>query len=127
MKILIVDDSAVQRKMIIQIIRKAGFENEILEASDGKEAIQAMGTNYKDIGLVLCDWNMPNLSGVDFLEAVSKVPQVANIPCVMVTAEGTQQKIEEAHKKNPLLAGYVTKPFTPDQLREKIGPILNKK
>ncbi len=124
MKILVVDDSALQRKMIIQIIRKAGFQDEVLEAADGQEAIQLLGTNYKDIGLVLCDWNMPNMSGGEFLEGVGKVPQVAKIPFFMVTSEGTDAKIKEAYAKHPLLRGYIVKPFTPEQLKEKIDPVL---
>lgn len=124
MKVLVVDDSAVQRKMIIQIIRKAGFQNEVLEAADGKEAIQKLGLNFKDIGLILCDWNMPNMSGIEFLEGVAKVPQVAAIPCMMVTTEGSEDKIKEAHTKHPYLRGYITKPFTPEQLKEKIEQYL---
>ena len=126
MKIVVVDDSAVQRKMIINIIRKAGFENEVLEADTGKTAIGVVGANFKDIGLVLCDWNMPVMSGIEFVAGMAKVPAVASIPIVMVTTEGTEDKIKEAYTKHPALAGYVTKPFTPDQLKEKIEPILKK-
>jgi len=69
-KILVVDDSGVQRKMIIQIIKKAGFENEILEAGDGSQAIEVMATNVDEIALVLCDWNMPNMTGLEFIEGI---------------------------------------------------------
>ena len=113
-----------QPKIIAQIIRKAGFNNEILEAEDGKDAIAKLGSSYKDIGLVLCDWNMPNMTGIEFIEGVAKVPAVARIPLMMVTTEGTEQKIKEAYEKHPWLAGYITKPFTADQLKEKIGPYL---
>ena len=58
-KILVVDDSGVQRKMIIMIIRQAGYQNETLEAGDGEQALGLLGSNFKDIGLVLCDWKMP--------------------------------------------------------------------
>lgn len=126
MKILVVDDSAVQRKMIMMIIRKAGFTHEFLEAVDGKDAIQKLGLNYKDIALILCDWSMPNMSGLEFLAGVAKVPAVAQIPCLMVTAEGTEDKIREAHKCHPFLAGYITKPFTPEVFKEKIEGILKK-
>lgn len=126
MKILVVDDSAVQRKMIISIIKKAGFDNEVIEATDGQDAIQKLGINYKDIGLILCDWNMPNMSGIEFLAGVAKVPQVAKIPCFMVTSEGTENRIKEAYESHPLLTGYISKPFSPDQLKEKIEPILKK-
>ncbi len=126
MKIVVVDDSAVQRKMIMNIIRKAGYENEILEADNGKTAIGVVGANFKDIGLILCDWNMPIMTGIEFVEGMAKVPAVSGIPIVMVTTEGTEDKIKEAYSKNPNLAGYVTKPFTPEQLREKIEAVIKK-
>jgi len=124
-KILVVDDSGVQRKMIIQIIRKAGYENETLEANDGNEAIEKLATNFQDVGLVLCDWNMPNMTGLEFIEAVAKVPPVAAIPIVMVTTEGTEEKIQEAKAANPNIAGYIAKPFTPEKLKETITSILH--
>ncbi len=123
-KILVVDDSGVQRKMIIQIIHKAGFQNETLEAGDGNQAIETLAGNFQDVCLVLCDWNMPNMSGLEFIGAVAKVPPVAHIPIVMVTTEGTEGRIAEAKTANPNLAGYVAKPFTPDKLKEAIDPIL---
>ncbi|MCA9401968.1 MAG: response regulator [Candidatus Omnitrophica bacterium] len=123
-KILVVDDSGVQRKMIIQIIQKAGYTNGILEAGDGAQAIEVLGTNFEDIGLVLCDWNMPNMSGLEFIQGVAQVPPLASIPIVMVTTEGTEGKIAEARQANPNLAGYVAKPFTPEQLKSAIDPIL---
>lgn len=123
-KIMVVDDSGVQRKMIIQIIKKAGFTNDILEAGDGEDAITLLGTNFKDVGLVLCDWNMPKMTGIEFIAGVAKVPPVATIPIVMVTTEGTEEKIKQAYTAHANLAGYVTKPFTPDQLKIVITPIL---
>lgn len=123
-KILVVDDSSVQRKMIIQIIRKAGFQNETMEAGDGLEAIAALGEHFQDIGIVLCDWNMPNMNGLELIEGVAQVPAVASVPIVMVTTEGTADKIAQAKAANSNLKGYVIKPFTPDQLREAIAPIL---
>ena len=125
-KILVVDDSGVQRKMIIQIIKKAGFLNDILEAGDGESAIGVLAANYKDVGMVLCDWNMPKMNGLEFIEGVAKVPPVAKIPVVMVTTEGTEEKIKQAYAANSNLAGYVTKPFTPDQLKVVITPIMQR-
>ncbi|MCD4782173.1 MAG: response regulator [Candidatus Omnitrophica bacterium] len=123
-KILVVDDSGVQRKMIIQIVQKAGFANETLEAEDGSKAIEILAANFEDTALVLCDWNMPNMSGLEFIEAIAQVPAVAGIPVVMVTTEGTEDKIAEAKAANPNLAGYIAKPFTPDVLKATITPIL---
>lgn len=126
MKVLVVDDSKAQRKFIISSIRQAGFENEILEAANGNLAIEQLGKNYKDIGLILCDWNMPELSGIEFIAAVGKVPQLLKIPLVMVTVEATESKIQEAKLAHPSLAGHISKPFTSTQLKNVIGPILNK-
>lgn len=126
MKILVVDDSSVQRKFIISSIRQAGFKNEILEAPNGNLAIEQLGKNYKDIGLILCDWHMPELSGIEFLAAVGKIPQLLKIPLVMVTVETTESKIQAAKSAHPSLAGYLLKPFTPAQLTNVIGPILNR-
>jgi len=125
-KILVVDDSSVQRKMIIQIIRKAGFQNETLEAGDGLEAIGVLGENFQDIGVVLCDWNMPNMNGLEFVEGVAQVPAVAAVPIVMVTTEGTADKIALVKAANPNLQGYVVKPFTPEQLKASIDVILQR-
>jgi len=125
-KIMVVDDSGVQRKMIIQIIKKAGYENETLEAADGAIAIETLAANFQDVGIVLCDWNMPNMSGLEFISAVAKVPPVATIPIIMVTTEGTEEKMAEAKAANPNLAGYIAKPFTPEKLKETIDPILSK-
>ncbi len=123
-KILVIDDSGVQRKMIIQIIKKAGYENPTLEAGDGQQAIEVVAANFQDVGLALCDWNMPVMNGLEFITAIAKVPMVAHIPVVMVTTEGTEEKINQAKSANPKLMGYVIKPFTPDQLKAAIDPII---
>ena len=125
-KILVVDDSGIQRKMIMQIIRKAGYQNDILEAADGEKAIEAIGNNYQDIGLILCDWIMPKMTGIEVVGALAKIPLLAKLPIIMVTTEGTEAKIHEARTANANLAGYLTKPFTPERLKEVINPILTK-
>jgi len=124
-KILLVEDSSVQRKMIAKIIQEAGYPNEVLEAEDGNAGIELLSVNYADIALVLCDWNMPNINGLEFIRAAANVEAVKTIPIVMVTTEGTEDKIEEAKGAHPNLAGYVPKPFTPQKLREAIEPLIN--
>ena len=120
-KILVVDDSSVQRKMIIQIIRKAGFQNEMLEAGDGLEAIGVLGENFQDIGIVLCDWNMPNMTGLELLKTVRSDPKFKHLPFLMVTAEAEKENIIEAVKCG--VSNYVVKPFTGVTLQEKITKI----
>ena len=124
MKILVVDDSVLERKLLMGVLKKNGIENDILQAVDGEEAIQVLGNNYKDICLILLDWQMPKMSGIDFMKAVSKVPAVAYIPIVMVTASGSDDNKKEARDANPNLAGYVVKPYKPETLLTAIKPYV---
>ena len=120
-KVLIIDDSAVMRKIIQRNIQQSGlWVDEFVEAGDGREGLEKVTSN--NIDLILCDWNMPNMTGIDFVKAIRGSGQKSNIPIVMVTTEGGEAKIEEA--KNSGANGYLTKPFTPDQLRSKLGNFL---
>lgn len=120
-KVLIVDDSAVMRKIIQRNIQQSGLVvDEFVEAGDGREALEKVTAN--DIDLILCDWNMPNMSGIEFVKALRGSGQKGNIPIVMVTTEGSDAKVEEA--KNSGANGYLTKPFTPEQLKSKLGNFL---
>ena len=116
MKILIVDDSDLERELLVEILKGSGVTNEFLHAKSGEEAIKILGTNFKEIGLILLDWQMPEMSGMEFMEGVVKVPAVAVIPIVMVTASGTDENKKKAYDVNPRLAGYVVKPYDPDVL-----------
>lgn len=123
-KVLIIDDSAVMRKIIQRNITQAGLlVDAFLEAGDGREGLEKATTN--DVDLILCDWNMPNMTGIDFVKALRGSGQKNNIPIVMVTTEGSDAKIEEA--KNSGANGYLTKPFTPEQLKAKLGNFLQVK
>ncbi len=120
-KVLIIDDSAVMRKIIQRNIQQSGLVvDEFVEAGDGREALEKVTAN--DIDLILCDWNMPNMSGIEFVKALRGSGQKGNIPIVMVTTEGSDAKVEEA--KNSGANGYLTKPFTPEQLKSKLGNFL---
>jgi len=90
-KILVVDDSDLERELLIEVLKGAGVQNNFLQARTGEEAIEILGTHYKEVGLILLDWQMPRMSGMEFMEAVVKVPQVANKPIIMVTASGTDE------------------------------------
>ena len=124
-QILIVDDSLVQRRIIIQALRKAGFECPVLEAASGEQAIKVLGVNFRDIALILCDWHMPEMNGLEFIAGVAKVPAVAKIPAVMVTAVGTEEKMRQAYATHPNLKGYLIKPFTAEQLAATLTPLLS--
>ncbi len=120
-KVLVVDDSAVMRKIIKKNIAESGMSvDEFVDAGDGKQALEAVSKN--DIDLILCDWNMPNMSGLEFVKALGSLGLPKKIPVVMVTTEGSDSKKSEAKASGA--AGYLTKPFTPDQLRDTLGNYL---
>ncbi len=121
MRVLVVDDFATMRKIVRNILKKIGFED-IVEAEDGNAAIH-MIKNDK-IGMVVTDWNMPNMTGLDLLREIRNNPQTANLPVLMVTAEGLKENVMEAVKAG--VSNYVVKPFTAEVLQEKIETIFKK-
>ena len=115
MRVLIVDDSSVMRKIVTRGLRQAGFKiDEILEAGDGAQGLAAATSNQVD--LILSDWNMPNMDGLTFVKELRKVQQT---PIVMVTTEGGESKVKAAVDSGA--NGHIKKPFTPDTLRETLG------
>lgn len=124
-KILVVDDSDLERELLIEVLKGAGVKNDFLQAKTGEDAIQILGTRYKEIGLILLDWQMPQMSGMEFMEAVVKVPQVKEKPIIMVTASGTEENKKKAQTVNPQLAGYIVKPYTPESLLAAIEPYMS--
>ena len=126
-KILIVDDSDLERELLSEVLRGAGVINEVLQARSGEDGIQVLGTRYKEISLILLDWQMPEMSGIEFMQAVVKVPAVANITIIMVTASGTEENKKKAKEINPKLAGYIVKPYTPESILEVVKPFVKLK
>ena len=121
-KLLLVDDSAVMRKIIQRNIKETGLiVDEFVEAGDGNQAFEKVNENL-DLDLILLDWNMPNMSGIEFVKTLRSLNLAKRIPVVMVTTEGSDAKISEA--KDSGADGYLTKPFTKDQLRDALGSYL---
>ena len=119
--VLIVDDSATMRKIIMRGIRLAGIENAtFLEAGDGVEALQAVAQRRFD--LILSDIYMPNMNGLDFVTEVSEKLS-SPPPIVMVTTEGSEDVIDEAMSRGA--DGYLKKPFTPEIIQDVLGPLLS--
>ncbi len=118
MQVLIVDDSQIMRKIIIGALKKLGIDD-IVEASNGQEAIETIARE-SSVGLVLMDWNMPTMSGID---AVKKI-RSANIkvPVVMVTTEAEKEKVIEAIKSGA--NDYLIKPFNPKDIQAKLEKFL---
>jgi len=120
MKVLIVDDFAGMRKIVGNILKHIGFKN-IIEADDGKSALKVLKKGKVD--LILSDWNMPEMPGIDLLKAVRSDGELKDIPFVMVTAEAHKDNIVEAVKAG--VSGYVVKPFTAETISDKLTKVFD--
>lgn len=121
MRILVVDDSSTMRRIIINTLNKLGY-GEILEASNGREGIERLAANPVD--LIVTDWNMPEMTGIEFIRAVRANDKTKGLPVLMVTTNAAKDDIVEALKAG--VNNYVVKPFTPDTIKEKIEAVLAK-
>ncbi len=120
-KMLVVDDSLPMRAIIIRTIKASGFkETEFLEAGNGQEALKILGREWLD--LVITDYNMPDMNGMELIQEMKKDDVLKAIPVMVVTTEGSRQKVEEFIERGA--AGYVKKPFTPETIRTEITKIL---
>ena len=122
MKILVVDDSKVMRRIVINALGALKPEA-ILEAEDGKEACAVLSEN-SDVGLVLTDWNMPVMNGLALIESMRSNPATKSTPIVMITTESEKENVITAIKAGA--NNYVVKPFTPDVLLKKVQDVLEK-
>jgi two-component system, chemotaxis family, chemotaxis protein CheY len=119
--VLVVDDSAAIRKILQRVLRQTGMAiNTIHEAGDGEEALTLL--RAQRVNLVLTDINMPKMDGLQLLAAIKAEPELRGLPVVMITTEGGEAKVSEAVRLGAV--GYVRKPFTADQIKEKLAGIL---
>ena len=119
MKILIVDDSRVMRQIVVRTLRQAGFGgHDIIEAADGRQGYDAVGEHEPD--LVLSDWNMPEMTGIEMLQLLRANGR--DVPLGFVTSEGSPEIISRAEAAGALFV--VTKPFTPESFRQALEPVL---
>jgi two-component system chemotaxis response regulator CheY len=121
MKILVVDDFPTMRRIVKTLMRQNGYNN-FVEAEDGVQALKALESN-PDIEFVVSDWNMPNMTGIEFLKAVRSDARFANLPFLMITAEAEKQNIIDAVKYG--VSSYIVKPFTGVALQEKLTKIFS--
>jgi two-component system chemotaxis response regulator CheY len=121
--LLIVDDSATMRKIIMRTVRMSGLEfDPIDEAGNGAEAIGKLVKAPVDI--VLCDVNMPEMTGLEMVKKLrTEVPACANTKIIMVSTESSQDLIDGVIKDGA--NGFITKPFTPEKFQEKLSPFVN--
>lgn len=122
--ILVVDDSSPMRAVIRKTIEISGFSvGEYFEAADGIGALEILESNWVD--LVVTDYNMPEMNGLELIEEMKKKELFSAIPIVVVTTEGSEQMVQQFLEKGA--AGYIQKPFTPEDIREKLNDIIGEK
>ncbi|HIP93002.1 MAG TPA: response regulator [Desulfurobacteriaceae bacterium] len=119
-RFLIVDDMATMRRIIRSILNQLGYQN-IDEAEDGRVALQKLKQQKYDF--VITDWNMPNMTGIELVQAIRKDPDLKHLPVLMVTAEGKKENVIMALKAG--VNNYIVKPFTPETLKQKLEQIWN--
>ena len=119
MKVLIVDDFATMRRILKNIMKQIGF-SDITEADNGKNALKVLKSQAID--LVLCDWNMPEMPGIEVLNTVRADDELKATPFIMVTAEAQKENILEAVKSG--VSSYIVKPFTADTVEEKLQKVF---
>jgi len=118
---LIVDDSSVMRKIVERSLRQAGLDmSSVIEAGNGAEALGLLDTNMVD--LILSDINMPVMDGLEFVRQLQTIEKLKGIPVVMITTEGSESNVVQALSLGA--KGYIRKPFTPDQVKEHVLPVL---
>jgi two-component system, chemotaxis family, chemotaxis protein CheY len=118
--VLVVDDSAMMRKIVIRNIDEAGFKVKTVEAEDGAVALKVFMQGGIDI--VISDWNMPNMNGLTLIKEIRKTELGKTVPIFMVTTEGSAENVKEA-----VLAGatnYLVKPFTAEALKTKLAKVI---
>jgi two-component system chemotaxis response regulator CheY len=119
MRVLVVDDSMVMRRIVVRTLRQAGFDvSDIIEASDGRQAYEMVMTEGPD--LVLSDWNMPEMTGIESLRAIRSVG--SNVLFGFVTSEGSEEMRAEAAAAGA--AFLIAKPFTADTFRDVLGAFV---
>jgi len=121
MKVLVVDDFSTMRRIVKNLLKQIGFES-IDEAEDGAQALTKL--KACDYGLIVSDWNMPNMDGLSMLKKIREDDELKDIPILMVTVESEKEKVITARQAG--VNNYIVKPFTGEVLKEKIDNIFEK-
>lgn len=118
---LIVDDSSVMRKIVERALRQAGLPlDKVFEAASGVEALELL--KNERVGLIVSDINMPNMDGLEFLRQLRAQDLAPGVPVVMITTESSEDHVKEAIMAGA--QGYIRKPFTAEQVKERVLPLV---
>ncbi|HVC21722.1 MAG TPA: response regulator [Vicinamibacterales bacterium] len=120
MRFLVVDDSSTMRRIIINTLNKLGHQD-VVEAANGREGIDRLSDGGA-VDLIITDWNMPEMSGIDFIRAVRTMDKLRELPVLMVTTNAAKDDIVQAMEAG--VNHYIVKPFTPDTFKDKIAAAL---
>lgn len=124
LRALVIDDSRIMRNMVKDNLRKTELaEFEFTEAGNGSEAIDVFDPDKIDI--VFVDWNMPKMNGIEFARHVRSLGYANHVPVVMITSESAEGRQESAYESARITC-YITKPFTLEQVKEKVAPVIEK-
>jgi two-component system chemotaxis response regulator CheY len=120
-RVLIVDDSSVMRKIVERSLRQAGLDSLVVyEASNGTEALDLL--RAKQVDLILSDINMPSMDGLEFLRQIQAQKLAPDVPVVMITTESSEEHVKQAIQSGA--RGYIRKPFTAEQVKERVLSLL---
>ena len=123
MKIMVIDDSVTLRRIVILNLNKAGY-TDIIEAEDGSIALDMLESSSENIpDVILLDWNMPVMNGLQFLKAIKADEKLKNIPVIMVTIEAEKKYVNEAISEGAI--GYLIKPLTAESFQKNVVEKLN--
>ena len=117
--VLIVDDFATMRRILKNILKQIGFTN-FIEADDGTTALEVL--KKQAVGLIISDWNMPKMTGLELLKEIRASDDLKGIPFLMVTAEAQKKKVIDAVQAG--VSNYIVKPFTAEQVSERLEKII---
>jgi two-component system, chemotaxis family, chemotaxis protein CheY len=121
LRVLIVDDSSVMRKIVERSLRQAGLDlGEVLEASNGVEGLAEVQKGKLD--LILSDINMPSMDGIEFVKSLAGIELAKGVPVIMITTEGSEARVVEALTAGA--KGYIRKPFTAEQVKERVSVLV---
>jgi two-component system chemotaxis response regulator CheY len=121
MRVLIVDDSSVMRKIVERSLRQAGLDTmTVVEAGSGVDGIEALKSH--SVQLILSDINMPSMDGLEFLRQIRAQNLAPDVPVVMITTESSEEHVKQAILSGA--QGYIRKPFTAEQVKERVLPLL---
>jgi len=121
MKVLVVDDFLTMRRILKNILKQVGFKT-MEEAEDGAQALDMIKNADPSFDLIIADWNMPKMTGIELLKAIRADPELKHLPVIMVTAEAQKSRVLEAVQAG--VSNYIVKPFTAETVKGKLEQVF---